>query len=146
MKKYIISVRNTTNGKYENVEVTEEVYTAYMRTGWNIKDNDESFFKHQIQFSALLGNIDDAAENFKEFLNIKSDTEEIAEMNIRLEMLFKALRKLSSDELELIIQIYFEDKTERECAEIYEVNQKNINKRKKRILFKLHKLLKSYQF
>ncbi|MCU6720883.1 hypothetical protein OCV67_13230 [Porcipelethomonas ammoniilytica] len=56
MNKYIISVRNTANGKYENVEVTEEVYRAYMRTGWNIKDNDESFFKHQIQFSALLGN------------------------------------------------------------------------------------------
>lgn len=67
MNKYIISVRNTANGEYENVEVTEEVYRAYMRTGWNIKDNDESFFKHQIQFSALLGNIDDAVENFKEF-------------------------------------------------------------------------------
>jgi len=62
MNKYIISVRNTANGKYENVEVTEEVYRAYMRTGWNIKDNDESFFKHQTQFSALLGNIDDAVE------------------------------------------------------------------------------------
>ena len=57
MNKYIISVRNTANGKYENVEVSEEVYIAYMRTGWNIKDNDESFFKHHIQFSALLGNI-----------------------------------------------------------------------------------------
>jgi len=39
MNKYIISVRNTANGEYENVEVTEEVYRAYMRTGWNIKDN-----------------------------------------------------------------------------------------------------------
>ena len=134
MNKYIISVRNTANGKYENVEVTEEVYTAYMRTGWNINDNDESFFKHQIQFSALLGNIDDAVENFKEFQNIKSDTEEIAEMNIRLKMLFKALRKLSSDELELITQIYFEDKTEVECAEKYGISQQFINKKKKRIL------------
>ncbi len=146
MSKYIISVRNTANGKYENVEVTEKVYRAYMRTGWNIKDNDESFFKHQIQFSALLGNIDDDVENFKEFQNIKSDTEEIAEMNIRLKMLFKALRKLSSDELELITQIYFEDKTEVECAEKYGKSQQFINKKKKRILDKLHKLLKSYQF
>ena len=146
MNKYIISVRNTANGKYENVEVTEEVYTAYMRTGWNINDNDESFFKHQIQFSALLGNIDDAVEKFKEFQNIKSDTEEIAEMNIRLKMLFKALRKLSSDELELITQIYFEDKTEVECAEKDGKSQQFINKKKKRILDKLHKLLKSYQF
>ena len=146
MNKYIISVRNTANGKYENVEVAEEVYIAYMRTGWNINDNDESFFKHQIQFSALLGNIDDAVEKFKEFQNIKSDTEEIAEMNIRLKMLFKALRKLSSDELELITQIYFEDKTEVECAEKYGKSQQFINKKKKRILDKLHKLLKSYQF
>lgn len=146
MNKYIISVRNTANGKYENVEVTEKVYKAYMRTGWNIKDNDESFFKHQIQFSALLGNIDDDVENFKEFQNIKLDTEEIAEMNIQLKMLFKALRKLSSDELELITQIYFEDKTEVECAEKYGTSQQFINKKKKRILDKLHKLLKSYQF
>ena len=28
MNKYIISVRNTANGKYENVEVTEEVYLS----------------------------------------------------------------------------------------------------------------------
>ena len=146
MNKYIICVRNTANGKYENVEVTEEVYKAYMRTGWNIKDNDESFFKHQIQFSALLGNIDDAAENFKEFLNIKSDTEEIAEMNILLKMLCKAMKKLSKDELQLISLIYFENKTERECAEIYAISQKNINKKKKKILCKLNKLIKNQKF
>ena len=111
MNKYIISVRNTANGKYENVEVSEEVYTAYMRMGWNIKDNDESFFKHQIQFSALLGNIDDAAENFKELMNSKEDIEEIAELNIELKILFKAMKQLSNDELKLISLIYFEDKT-----------------------------------
>ena len=77
MKKYIISIKNTFSGKYENIEVSEEVYTAYMRTGWNIKDNDDSFFKHQIQFSALLGNIDDAVENFKEFINAVEDVEEV---------------------------------------------------------------------
>ena len=143
MNKYIISVRNTANGKYENVEVTEEVYRAYMRTGWNIKDNDESFFKHQIQFSALLGNIDDAVENFKELMNAKADTEEIVELNTDLQMLCKAMKKLSKDELQLI---YFENKTERECAEIYAISQKNINKKKKRILCKLNKLIKNQKF
>ena len=142
MNKYIISVRNTANGKYENVEVTEEVYTAYMRTGWNINDNDESFFKHQIQFSALLGNIDDAVEKFKEFQNIKSDTEEIAEMNIRLKMLFKALRKLSSDELELITQIYFEDKTEQQIAEEENATQQSVHIILERALENLKKYLK----
>ena len=146
MNKYIISVRNTANGKYENVEVSEEVYTAYMRTGWNIKDNDESFFKHQIQFSALLGNIDDAVENFKELMNTKADTEEIVELNTDLQMLCKAMKKLSKDELQLISLIYFENKTERECSEIYAISQKNINKKKKRILCKLNKLIKNQKF
>ena len=128
MKKYIINVKNTFTDKYENIEVSEEVYTAYMRTGWNIKDNDDSFFKHQIQFSVLLGNLDDAIENFKELMNSKEDIEEIAELNIELKILFKAMKQLSNDELKLISLIYFEDKTERECAEIYNISQKNIKK------------------
>ena len=146
MKKYIINVKNTFSGKYENIEVSEEVYTAYMRTGWNIKENDDSFFKHQIQFSALLGNIDDAVENFKELINAKADTEEIVELNADLQMLCKAMKKLSRNEQELISLIYFENKTERECSEIYAISQKNINKKKKRILCKLNKLIKNPKF
>lgn len=139
-------MKNTFTDKYENIEVSEEVYTAYMRTGWNIKDNDDSFFKHQIQFSVLLGNLDDAIENFKELINSKEDIEEIAELNIELKILFKAMKQLSNDELKLISLIYFEDKTERECAEFYDISQKNINKKKKRILCKLKKLIKNYKF
>lgn len=146
MKKYIISVKNTFSGKYENIEVSEEVYTAYMRTGWNIKDNDDSFFKHQIQFSALLGNIDDAVNNFKELMNAKDDTEEIVELNADLKMLCKAMKKLGKEELQLISLIYFENKTERECAEIYAISQKNINKKKKAILCKLNKLIRNQKF
>ncbi len=134
MNKYIISVRNTANGKYENVEVTEEVYKAYMRTGWNIKDNDESFFKHQIQFSALLGNINDAAENFKEFINAVEDVAEITEKNLISEALKKVLKQLDQDERELIFLIFDQNKTEVECAEKYGISQQFINKKKKRIL------------
>ena len=146
MDKYIISVRNTTNGKYENVEVTEEVYTAYMRTGWNIKDNDDSFFKHQIQFSALLGNIDDAVENFKEFINAVEDVEEITEKNLTLETLIKVLKELNQDERELISLIFYQNKTEVNCAEKYGISQQFINKKKKRILCKLNKLIRNQKF
>ncbi|MCU6720641.1 hypothetical protein OCV67_11995 [Porcipelethomonas ammoniilytica] len=102
MNKYIISVRNTANGKYENVEVTEEVYAAYMRIGWNNKDNDDSFFKHQIQFSALFGNIDDAVENFKEFINVVEDVAEITDKSLISETLKKVFIQLDQDEQELI--------------------------------------------
>ena len=49
----------------------------------------------RFSFSALLGNIDDAVENFKELMNAKADTEEIVELNTDLQMLCKAMKKLS---------------------------------------------------
>lgn len=110
MNKYIISVRNTANGKYENVEVTEEVYAAYMRIGWNNKDNDDSFFKHQIQFSALFGNIDDAVENFKEFINVVEDVAEITDKSLISETLKKVFIQLDQDEQELIFLIFYQNK------------------------------------
>ena len=39
IKKYTLTVFNTCTQEYEEVAVTEEVYRAYYRTGWNIKDN-----------------------------------------------------------------------------------------------------------
>ena len=39
IKKYTLTVFNTCTQVYEEVAVTEEVYRAYYRTGWNIKDN-----------------------------------------------------------------------------------------------------------
>ena len=66
--------------------------------------------------------------NVKNTFTDKYDIEEIAELNIELKILFKAMKQLSNDELKLISLIYFEDKTERECAEIYNISQKNIKK------------------
>ena len=50
-----LKVYDTISGQLIDVEVTEEVYHAYMRTGWNIQDNNASFYKHEIQFSLLIG-------------------------------------------------------------------------------------------
>ena len=44
--KFTLIVFNTCTQEYEEVIVTEEVYRAYCRTRWNIKDNDQSFFDH----------------------------------------------------------------------------------------------------
>lgn len=41
IKKYTLTVFNTCTQEYEEVAVTEEVYRAYYRTGWNIKDNNQ---------------------------------------------------------------------------------------------------------
>lgn len=60
-----VRVYDTINKKYVDVEVSEEIYKQYQRTQWNIDDNNESFYKHEIQFSMLkLG----ASEDVSAFL------------------------------------------------------------------------------
>lgn len=60
MSKNVVRVYDTTIKKYVETEVSEKVHTYYDRTQWNIDDNDESFYKHEIQFSALIGGADGA--------------------------------------------------------------------------------------
>ena len=56
--KFTLIVFNTCTREYEEVMVTEEVYRTYCRTRWNIKDNDQSFFDHEIQTSGMIGSQD----------------------------------------------------------------------------------------
>ena len=140
MNKNTVRVYDTISKKLVEVVVSDKVRTHYNRTQWNIDDNDESFYKHEIQFSALIGGHKNAFENFKEFIT-DYDIEEETDRKIFVERLYNCLKLLSESERDLIIILFFENKTERECAEFYDVNQKNINKRKAKILCKLNKLL-----
>lgn len=140
MKKNTVRVYDTISKKIVEVEVSDEVRTHYNRTQWNIDDNNESFFKHEIQFSALIGGHENAFENFREFMP-DYDIEEETYRKIFTERLYNCLKLLSESERDLIIMLFFENKTERECAEFYGVNHKNINKKKAKILCKLNKLL-----
>lgn len=141
MEKKTVRVYDTISKKVVEVEVNDEVRTHYNRTQWNIDDNNESFFKHEIQFSALIGGYENAFENFKEFMT-DYDVEKETDHKMFIEKLYNCLELLSGSERELIKMLYFENKTERECAEFYGINQKNINKKKAKILYKLNKLLK----
>lgn len=141
MKKNTVRVYDTISKKVVEVEVSDEVRTHYNRTQWNIDDNNESFYKHEIQFSALIGGYENAFENFKEFMT-NYDIENETDRKMYIERLYNCIELLSGSERELIIMLYFENKTERECAEFYGISQKNINKKKSKILYKLNKLLK----
>lgn len=143
MSKNTVRVYDTITKKYVEVEVNETVRTYYDRTQWNIEDNDKSFYKHEIQFSALKGNINGELENFQEFRTENDDVERRVIQNIKCEKLYSCLNELSDDERRLIFAIYFENKTENEVAYFLHTTQQNINKKKRRILCKLNKLLKS---
>ena len=138
MSKNTVRVYDTITKKYVEVEVNETVRTYYDRTQWNIEDNDKSFYKHEIQFSALKGNINGELENFQEFRTENDDVERRVIQNIKCEKLYSCLNELSEDERRLIFAIYFEN----EVACFLHTTQQNINKKKRRILCKLNKLLK----
>ncbi len=139
-KKHILSVYNTLTGRYEEVEVSEEVYRTCKRTQWNIKDNDKSYYEHEIQFSGLIGGQDGNYENFREF--VVNTFEEITTSKIQTDKLLKVIDKLPESERLLIQSVFFDDMTEKEYGKKMGVSQQAIHKRKGRILKKLKKLLK----
>lgn len=141
MKKNKVHVYDTISKKFVEFEVSDEVYTHFKRTKWAIENNNSSFYEHEIQFSALIGGHENAFENFKEF-RTDYNVEEETDRKILVENLYDCLDLLSKSERNLIIMLYFENKTERECAEILCTSQQNMHKKKMMILYKLNKLLK----
>jgi DNA-directed RNA polymerase specialized sigma subunit len=142
MSKNTVRVYDTITKRYVGIEVGEKVRTYYDRTQWNIDDNDKLFYKHEIQFSALKGNIDGGIENFHEFRTENDVVEKSVIQKIELGRLYKCLDKLTDDERRLVAMIYFENETEADCASLLYTTQQNIHKKKCKILCKLNKLLK----
>ena len=91
MSKNIVSVYDTITKRYVEIEVSEKIRTYYNRTQWNIDDNNKSFYKHEIQFSALKGNINGELENFQEFRTENDDVERRVIQNIKFEKLYSCL-------------------------------------------------------
>ena len=118
------------------VPVTEEVYREYKRPQW--REAKQKKVRQMQEFS-----LEYMTENGME--HIYSDNqklvEEIAEDNLMLEMLMKALETLTDDECFLIKDIYFNHYSEQKISRNYNVSQQAIHKRKMKILKKLKKIL-----
>ena len=142
MENKILKVYDTITGKMVDVEVTPEVYEVYMRTGWNIHDNNESFYKHEIQFSQLVGGNEGAYENFDEFIQ-DDDYEDDIINKIYLERLPGVMNQLSKDDRELIDLMFYKNMSEAQIAEMKGVTQQNISQKRRRILGRCYKLLKN---
>lgn len=128
MKKNTVCVYDTISKKIVEVEVSDEVFINFKRAKWTIENNNSTFYEHEIQFSALIGGHENVFENFREFIP-DYDVEKETDLKIYAERLHGCLKLLSESERELIIMLFFKNKTERECAEFYGINQKNIHKK-----------------
>ena len=129
---YILNVYNTLTKQYEDVVVTKKVYDTYRRTEWNIKDNDESFYDHEIQISGLIGGEDDAYENFRELIDDVNIPENIFMTREGMVDVRNAVRVLPIQERNLIIALYYERLTENEYADKTGVSQQYVSKSKKK--------------
>ncbi len=141
--KYTLIVFNTCTQKFEEVTVTEEVYRAYCRTGWNIKDNDQSFFDHEIQLSGMIGSQDGAYENFREFVDTVNTPENIIFDQMEKEDLYQAVSALPATDRALVQGLFFEGMTEREYAEQMGVFRNAVHEKKVRLIKKLRKFLEN---
>ena len=142
--KFTLIVFNTCTQEYEEVIVTEEVYRTYCRTRWNIKDNDQSFFDHEIQTSGMIGSQDGAYENFREFIDAINTPEHIILEQMKKEALYQAISALSAEEQALVQGIFFKGMTERAYAETKKVYRNAIHEQKVRVIKKIKKFIENW--
>ena len=140
-RTYVLTVFNTVTGEYEKVSVSKEVYHAYMRTGWNIKDNNKRFYAREIQLSSSINGGSASHENYKEFVDNSNDPETLYEKKEQIDALYTAIAELNESDRHLVRALFFAGQTEREYADHIGVYRNAVHKRKVRILKQLKKSL-----
>lgn len=136
-KNYYLYVHNTITGKAEKVEVTKEVYEIYTRTSWAIKNNDKSFYLHEIQFSSLIG----CYENFSEFI-ICDDCSEYIANKLIFEEIICYLKMCSRLEIEIFKLSFVDELTERKIAQVLQIPKSTVHDIKHKLITKIKKHLK----
>ena len=109
----------------------------YRRTKWHIEDSTERFYKHETQMSSLIGGENDGYERFHEFIDYDNTPENQAIEEMVRQSLRNILDLLPPKDYELIYELYFKNRSEKEYAQRLGVSQQAIHMRKKRILKKI---------
>ena len=138
-KTYTLNVYNHASGHFETVEVTEEVYRTYLRTGWSIENSDTSFYAHEIQFSSLIGGSEDAFQNFREFIDTENMPDKIIERSEIIAAVHRAINSLPLEEQELVWARFFDGMSLRQYAQSKGLAHTTVHGRERSILKKLKK-------
>lgn len=134
------------------IEVTDEVYAAYMKG-----DRKTRYFETDLKVERTVFNENGAIvkiipsredsldrlmdDNVAQYADESESVENVVISQIEAGKLHTALSKLSKEERNLICALFFEEQTEREYAEHLGVYRNAVHARKMRILKKLKKLL-----
>ena len=135
------------------VEVTDEVYAAYMKgdrkiryfendlkTGRTGKDKDGNIKQTLPSREDSLDRL--MEDNAQQFLDSHESVEDIVIQKISAEKLHMALLRLPKKDQELIYALFYEEKTERVYAEQIGVSPSTVHRRREKIIKKLKNYLK----
>ena len=135
VKEYSVRVRGTP------VTVTQEVYQTCHQTKRYAKTLYEKDARHNL---VSYDGMD--TENTLGIETISDpaapSVEDIVIDKMNREKLRLCLSQLTKSEWSLIYALFYEQKTERECAENLDISQSAVNKRRHKVLAKLRRLMK----
>lgn len=143
-KKYEICTYNTFTKRMEKVAVSKEIYEMHQKTDWKIKNNNKTFYKHEIQMSSLIGGQNGAYENFKELVTYKDTPYCVLDKSERRKIGLEALNCLTKTEYKRYILHYYEKLTIERIADIEGVSSNAIKVSIKNARKKLKKFLQTH--
>ena len=138
------------SGQY--IEVTDAVYDAYMKGDRKIRYFENDLKKERVlmdtdgHIKQIIPSREDSLDrlmddNAEQFTDHHESVEDMVLRKISAEKLYQALAELSEKERELIVALFFEEKTERELAAVLGISQPAVHKQKNKILKKLKTFL-----
>lgn len=149
-KEYYITIDG------EKVPVTEKIYRAYVQPDWKEhkqrerakRCRDENGFRCAGDCSTcphLRSGSDLSLDKFSEDgfdIADKTDVAELVAEKLLFAELFAAIDDLAPDEKALVDALFFKERTERDYAAEIGISHQAVDKRKKKIIEKLRRLMK----
>lgn len=138
----------------QTIEVTDEVYDAYMKGDRKMRYFENDLKTERIlldedgQIRQIIPSREDSLDrlmddNAEQFSDRHESVEDMVLRKISVERLYAALSTLSEKERELIEALFFEEKTERDVASAMGISQPAVHKQKNKILKKLKLFLEN---
>ena len=127
------------DGKY--YEVSKETYQKFKREYDHARMLQR--YENEVYVFSLDAMATEETTGYDVIADLGVNVEETAVHNLMIEKLRDTMKKLDDEELDLIKQIYVDEKTQREIALELGISQNAVNKRKIKLLNKLKKFLES---
>lgn len=124
----------------KKIEVTEEQYREFYKYKRREKYLEESDQKHKLYHYSDLDTEEILGEEMFSYPHEESVEDQVVDQILR-ESVLQYVAELPAEDQALVYALFYQKKTERECADEFGTCQKTINNQRNRILEKLRKMM-----